>query len=63
MPKMFLNLNQDYSNIKPGTSGEYLIFILRSPDFTIAYSGAYLPNALIGLAPTWNIDYNLCKQR
>jgi hypothetical protein len=30
---MFQNLNQDYSNMRRGTSGEHLIFILQSPDF------------------------------
>jgi len=34
MPKMFLNLIQDYSNMRRGTSGEHLIFTQHSPDFT-----------------------------
>jgi len=37
MPKMFLNLNQDYFNIIRGTSGEYLIFMQRPPDFTTCF--------------------------
>jgi hypothetical protein len=71
-PWIFL---KDYSNIKSGTSGEYLIFTWHVPDFnaqsvfdrnitgegkpTITTGELTWSNVTAGLAPTGIIHYNM----
>jgi hypothetical protein len=54
MPKMFLNLKQDYLYLRSDASGEYLIFLEQSPDFRYRVG---LP--LLGIFNT--IQYNTSK--